>query len=60
MGNKAFKKNISICIRCIKKAISLSESQKEYDDICNDIYHSVCDFDINKFNILKNYMWRVA
>lgn len=60
MGNRAFKKNVSICIRCIKKAVSLSESQAEYDDICNDIYYSVCDFDFDNFNVLKNYMWRVA
>ena len=60
MENRAFRKNVSICMRCINKAVSLSESQNEYDDLCNDIYYSVCDFDIDNFNILKKYMWKIA
>ena len=60
MGNRAFRKNASICMRCIKKAVELSESREDYDDLCNDIYYSVCEFDIDNFTILKNYMWRVV
>lgn len=60
MGNRAFKKNVSICIRCIKKAVDLSESRKDYDEICNDIYYSICDFSLNNFNVLKRHLWRIS
>jgi len=47
------KNNVKHILKSIRKAFEMSESVKEYEDLCQCIYFSDCKFDYDTFLKLK-------
>lgn len=57
MTQKQYKKHVKYILKSIKKAFDISDSVKEYENLCECIYFSDCKLNYTEFSRIKKLVF---
>lgn len=57
MTQKQYKKHVKHILKSIKKAFDISDSVKEYENLCECIYFSDCKLNYTEFSRIKKLVF---
>lgn len=57
MTQKQYKNHVKHILRSIEKALDISNSVKEYENLCECIYFSDCKLSYSEFSRIKKFVF---